>query len=112
MIHLSDASFNLGTLESIFQLLLERLRNAGVDEIRFQIDYYWTIGSMDRTASFEERPDVAVGSVYDDIIELKKILSDETRLTTLDLERLGNVLIAIGEHISNSAFSVPFTGGY
>jgi hypothetical protein len=43
-----------------------------------------------------ERPPVDVGSLQDDIAELRKVVADPDRLVTpVDVERVGRLLLAI-----------------
>lgn len=65
-------------------------------------DNYWIIASGDRENFNIETPDICVGSLYDDIEYLKKILEGVNAPTPVDFDRLASVLIAVGERISRS----------
>jgi hypothetical protein len=80
-----------GRLASLFAWRL------GEAERSFADDLYLRIGG-DRMFDVHriERPPVNVGSLHDDIAELRKVVADPDRLVTpVDVERVGRLLLAI-----------------
>jgi hypothetical protein len=80
-----------GRLASLFAWRL------GEAERSFADDLYLKIGG-DRMFDVHriERPPVNVGSLHDDITELRKVVADPDRLVTpVDVERVGHLLLAI-----------------
>jgi hypothetical protein len=72
-------------------------RSRGVDNVDIDNnDYYWTILSGD-WLNFQEKPEPAVGSLEDDILELKKLLAEPSRASSVDLERLSAILKFLSE---------------
>ena len=89
-------------LLKILELLISKAEHSGIETIEVNSDYYWNISSEDRENFTTDKPDVCVGSLYDDLQELQKVLSKKNPPTILDFERLGNILIFLGNKISKS----------
>ncbi|MEN2773866.1 hypothetical protein ABCY62_02205 [Acetivibrio clariflavus] len=81
---------------------MEKLEENEFDEIEFDKDNYWYVSSDEREVFSEKLPSLIVGSIADDIQSLKKVLDKTNIPTPVDFDRLGNVLIALGERISRS----------
>jgi hypothetical protein len=62
-------------------------------------DFYRVFFTDEMFDIYANVPDtIPVGSLYDDITELSKLLDDPERMTTpLDIERIGNVLRALSD---------------
>ena len=87
-------------LNLVYQQILERLLCSGIEEIEVTAVYYWTIASDDRE-DLEKEPDLMIGSLVDDWSELAKLLNGG-QVSTVDLERLANILIAASERTYKS----------
>jgi len=92
----------LNDLNKILELLLAKADNSGFREVKIDKDYYWSIDADDRINFNTDQPEICTGSLYDDLQELHKVLTKKTMPTILDFERLGNILIFIGNKISKS----------
>jgi hypothetical protein len=91
----------LNELESYLQLAISHARLLGISEIKLQDrDYYLTFG--DERFVMGDQPKAAVGSLYDDFEELKKLSDDPTRVSCLDLDRLAEAL-----HLLSDAVCAP-----
>lgn len=89
-------------LEACFQLLLEMLRSRGVESVETgQHDLYWSILSED-WLNFQNEPEPAVGSLDDDLRELKRVASGESIASLVDLERIGAVLKLLADDLSRA----------
>lgn len=88
-------------LRKICEMLLNQVITSGFKQIDLETDYYWDI-FMDDREDFNIKPDPVVGSLFDDIEELRRVLRKEIPPTVVDFQRLANVLIAVGEKMSNS----------
>ena len=88
-------------LSQVCELLFKKTKLSGFNEIDFDTDNYWTIASDERE-KFDKEPALIVGSLFDDIEELKKILHKKNPTTIVDFDRLANILVAVGERISRS----------
>lgn len=83
-------------LEKLFSLLIKKLKNESISNVEINIDLYRFIPA-DKWDSFEENI-VEMGSLFDDIDNLKLLLSDKSRVFTfVDFDRLASVLHAISE---------------
>lgn len=87
---------DVSELEKIFSLLVRKLRNESISSIEINIDFYRFIPA-DKWDSFEENI-IEIGSLFDDIDNLKLLLSDKNRaFTFVDFDRLASLLHAISE---------------
>jgi hypothetical protein len=87
-------------LKKLCETILTRAEESGITEIEVDVDYY--IKLDDIYDLYVENPELLTGSFVDDWESLQKVLSGENPPTTLDLERLGNVLIIFRDSISKS----------
>ena len=61
-------------------------------------DYYWSINAPECYKMTTDNHKIIVGSLVDDIEELKKLIDNEERpVTFVDLDRLASVFHAISE---------------
>ena len=94
-------NLTMDELRQIFELLLKYAQKWGVKEISFkdEDDYYFKIWHRDRNfedIEFLNCPNYTIGSLSDDIEGLKSILNGKDEPCTLDLERIGAILTALG----------------
>jgi|GEM_PF-952067 len=87
-------------LEIVFQKVISKLKDGGIDRIELNQDMYWFLSNKD---SYEmnyvvEKP--LIGSFKDDWEELKKVSEDKQITTYVDIERLSSILKAICEELS------------
>lgn len=92
----------LKELKRLCEILINKAVKSGFEEIEIDADNFWIIASGDRENINIETPNVCVGSLYDDIGYLNKILEGANPPTPVDFDRLASVLIAVGERISRS----------
>lgn len=92
---------DLKDLQKLFDILITKAIDAGFGKIDIDSDNYWVITSNERE-DFSVTPVVSVGSLVDDVESLKKVLKDSNPPTTVDIDRLANVLLSISNHITNS----------
>lgn len=82
---------SLDELESYLRLAISHARLLGVTEVRLEErDYYLTFG--DERFVMGDQPRAAIGSLYDDFAELKKLLIEPARVSAVDLDRLAEAL--------------------
>lgn len=79
--------------EIVFSFIRRNDINSVSDD---QCDFYWTVLS-EEWLDFQREPKLAVGSLSDDIEQLKKLLKDESAVSSLDIERLASVLKLLAE---------------
>ncbi|AEV68169.1 hypothetical protein [Acetivibrio clariflavus] len=95
-------SISINELKNLCRLLLDKAEKIGFKEIEFDVDNYWFVSSDERKVFKENTPSLCVGSITDDIQNLRKVLDKTNPSTSVDFDRLANVLIAVGEKISCS----------
>ena len=89
----------LSELEKCFEQVMGLARSHGFDQVELgEKDLYWQVLS-DRW-EFDRDPDVAVGSLVDDVAELKRLSVGEIPPTSVDLDRLASLLTLLSEQIS------------
>lgn len=92
-------SIKLSELEKCLEKVMELARWHGISEIELeQEDLYWTVISGRR--EFDRKPEPAVGSLDDDVAELKRLAKGEIPPTSVDLDRLAGVFRLLAERIS------------
>jgi hypothetical protein len=94
----------LSDLEKISHIVLTHAEQSGISRINVVLDYYWHIAADDSRK--KKMPAVLpVGSLTDDLNCLGKVLTKENIATTIDFERLGNVVKIIGYRIQQPIVS-------
>ena len=89
----------LAQIEACFALLVDMLRRRGIEELETgQRDFYWSVLSGD-WLDFNKEPKVAVGSLDDDFAELRRLLSEDSWPSSVDLDRLSSVLRLLSEEL-------------
>lgn len=87
-------------LEMVFQKVISKLKEDGIDHITLNHDLYWFLSNKD---SYDMKFSVEkplVGSLVDDWNELEKVSNDKQITTYVDFERLSSILKAICEELS------------
>lgn len=92
----------LNELKYSCDILINKAKDSGFDEIEIDSDNYWLISSDEREEFSSDTPNLCVGSINDDIESLKNILEGINPPTPVDFDRLANLLIAVGQRISTS----------
>ncbi|MBC7449535.1 MAG: hypothetical protein H7330_15900 [Hymenobacteraceae bacterium] len=83
-------------LQAVFDLLISKLKADGLEVISLKEDYYWTVLGKE-AYDFDASPEPVVGSLEDDVLELKKTLLEPDRLTYLEFDRIAALLNCISE---------------
>ena len=95
-------TIKVSELKELCNIILNRAEIMGINEVNLESDNYWLISSDDRENFSTEIPNLCVGSLFDDVEELKKVLIKINMPTLVDFDRIANVIIALGERISKS----------
>jgi hypothetical protein len=90
------ARLDLRELETIFRLVIEKLKQDGIKDISINIDEYWFV-STDEWDNFSKTPDIIVGSLVEDINNLKSTIKSNEIISYTDFDRLASVLRGISE---------------
>jgi len=96
------------TLAEAYDLLKVIIEKSGFnmsDEIEINYDYYWNL-DVSEMFDFEKKPEVMVGSLYDDHDWLKRIATDDFA-TILDFERFAHLLLGMTHSIREPGGSNP-----
>lgn len=91
---------SINDLKGLCEKVLTRAESSGLKEIEVDVDYYRVLDDIYDLDI--EKPKLIIGSFIDDWESLQKVLYDKNPPTTLDLERLGNVIKIIGDSIYKS----------
>lgn len=87
-------------LKKLCEKILTKAEQSGLNKVEVNVDYYRNIGDLYNLDI--ETPALTIGSFIDDWESLQKILNGKNTPTTLDLERLSNVIKIIGNSITKS----------
>jgi hypothetical protein len=88
----------LDELELYLQLAISHARLLGITELTLkERDYYLTFG--DERFVMSDQPQAGVGSLHDDVLELKKLSHDPSRVSCVDLDRLAEMLHLLSDAI-------------
>lgn len=89
----------LNDIETWVAILTRMLEAKGVDSIDVDdVDFYWTINAGDQL-DLRQAPEPAVGSLKDDLRELRKVSRGGSMPTPVDLDRFAAVLRVISEKL-------------
>ena len=93
-------SINVKEIENIFNRIIEKLKiEIGERELKMNSDYFKLIPT-EHWANFE-KTDFDVGSISDDLIELKKLADDEKRYCTyVDFDRTASILRELSQTLN------------
>ncbi|AGC48510.1 hypothetical protein MYSTI_07238 [Myxococcus stipitatus DSM 14675] len=90
----------LDDFEKCILQLLNLARQRGIERLDTQAhDYYWIVPAPD-WVDFTNDPKPAVGSLHDDLAELRKLLDDPDRGSSIDLDRAASLLHLLSDHLS------------
>ena len=90
--------FKIKDLELVFARIIEKLNIEKVDEIDFSFDMYRSIPGNKLNVTFSEDKEYHVGSLVDDVEEIKKLVNERERpCTYVDFDRVANILRAVSE---------------
>lgn len=90
------SSICINEIETLFKLVIEKLKKDNIDNIQVNIDEYWII-LTDKWANFKVPPKPAVGSLKEDVHFLKKSIEEKEIFSYSDFDRLATLLRVISE---------------
>jgi hypothetical protein len=102
MTKLTPDHVSLAALAAVLHRIVADYRQRGIDSVDLSAhDFYRAFGTKEMFDVYADAPSpIGIGSLYDDISELSKLLANPEGLSTaVDIERLGNVLRAVSEII-------------
>ena len=86
-----EKRISLDELEQCLAILIRKAKAEGQEEIETgESDFYWNI-ETDEWTNFKQEPKTTVGSLDDDIVELKRLIKEPSRASIVDWERLAAV---------------------
>lgn len=89
-------NIKLNEFESLFELIIKKLKNDKLNDFEFNTDNYWIITS-DEWSEFNKTPEPVVGSLFEDIEYLKKTIEAKEIYTYSDFDRLATLLRAVSQ---------------
>lgn len=94
------AKLNVEEMKILCGILLDHVKDWGIKEISFDAndDLYFKICHQDRefTEEFLDKPKYVIGSLSEDIEDLRRLLKDKEEVISIDLERIGAIFTALG----------------
>lgn len=97
---------DLSEYSEICRLMMEAARQNGITEVEMR-DFYYKVSDADRFAFPGNNIKAIPGSLFDDWRMLQRLLSQPASVLPQDYERLGNVIIGIGEEINHTYGLIP-----
>jgi hypothetical protein len=96
-----DLNINLCELQLIWEILFNKLSGATNKKITIgDLDMYWSVRAPE-CYDMMRKPNLVVGSLRDDIDELRKLLEDKDRPAAfINLDRFAAVLYAISQKLN------------
>lgn len=96
-----DLNITLSELQLIWEKLFDKISEATKEKIVIDdLDMYWSVGAPECYDMMKE-PALVVGSLKDDLDELKKLLGNVNRPAAfINLERFAAVLNAISQKLN------------
>lgn len=92
----------LDDLKTVVDLLINKAKKRGIMTVELR-DYYWSVPADERENITENSaPSLVVGSLVDDWEGIVKVINGINPPTIVDFERVGNILISVGESIYRS----------
>lgn len=89
-------------LKEIINILLLRVKENIGDEISFSNDYYWDIANNQLYDPYNMPTDITLGSLYDDISEVDRLLLSSDDAIVYDLKRIAEILKALSAENSTA----------
>jgi len=91
---------NVSEFKKICYFFIKDIQKKGFERIPISIDWYWTY-QYEQAYRIKSIPLLtpAIGSISDDWEWLEKVLKKKNPLTSLDVERLANIVQVIGDTI-------------
>ena len=92
---------SLDEIEACVLLLIQHARLRGLTHVdSTKYDLYWDIPS-DEWVDLAKDPKVATGSLHDDIFELRNLLSDPSRASVVDMDRMASILRLMSRNLQD-----------
>lgn len=80
----------LKDLNSVLLLLIQKAEVNGVTTFELDQDYYWKLSDISKPSEMN------IGSLKDDWMELQDLFEESRAASLVDVQRLGNILVALG----------------
>lgn len=90
----------LDDLQEIFEVLLQNIREKGVESVFLDIDYYWNVPQDQIYDPYNKPDELDLGQLSDDWQELKRVIQAKKEPLGYHLVWLAAILRAIGEKIT------------
>lgn len=94
---------SLNEIETCVSMLIKHAMSRGVSHVdTTKHDLYWNIPS-DEWVDLTKDPTISTGSLGDDILELRSLLSDPSRASVCDMDRVASILRLLSQILQDSA---------
>lgn len=86
----------LEVLRQATQVILDQMEDSGVSELTLDKDYFWSIPPDEAYDVYNEPSNLTVGQLTECLDNLKVIVEDPSRSTSVALVWLGELMRAVG----------------
>lgn len=94
---LNPVKVDVGQVKRVVSRLLDAVIESNGNDIELLEDEYWCILGRERFEIYEQPGELGVGQLSDVVAEVVAGDSDPSRLSSLDLIRVGELLVALGD---------------
>lgn len=89
------------TVKLALEVLIEKLKDDGIEEIELSHDYYWDVSDEECYEIYTTPEQEVIGQLNDDLLELEQIVSGEREANGTSAKRIAAILRYI-------AYKVPY----
>jgi len=94
---------SINKLKKICTLLLKQIDEIQGQEFNIDNDFYLMVSRLERQNIEKENPKLSIGSINEDLEALEKVLTKKKDLDILDLEKIGQVFISLGQMLEKKS---------
>lgn len=101
-------TLDIDSLARLLSRLLHAVAESNGSTIVFDVDEYWSFLSGEELFDVYRRPtEFGVGQLSDTIAEMRRAEDPDVPLSSLDLIRLGELLVALGQRLDHPLLPEP-----
>jgi len=87
---------SVNEIEKLFALIINKLKADDANNFELDLNEYWIV-LADQWNNFNGNPQLAIGSLKDDVLYLKRAIEEDEIISYSEFDRLATVLRAISE---------------
>lgn len=86
----------------LFNNMINNIKYLGIEELVIDEDYYWYLDPDEAFDMHSDKPELVIGSLYEDIEQLKNNFKTDTNiLINTDIEKMAYLLFFLSKKISS-----------